>query len=250
MTEKLYGWGLPVNVSAHGADIDRLIWIIHGFMLVLFVGWSIFFIVVLVKFRARPGRKADYHGRHFKLPTAAEVFVAIFEIVLLFALAFPIWNRTRQSFDLSTNPLIVRVIAEQFAWNVHYPGPDGIFGRTRTELMGAANPTGLDPDDPAGKDDITTVNQLVVPVDRPVAVRLSSKDVIHSFGIPVMRVKQDAIPGQSIDVYFQAKRTGDFEIVCSQLCGLGHYRMRGFFIVKTKEEFQAWLDERHAERVL
>ena len=142
----------------------------------------------------------------------------------------------------------VRIVAEQFAWNVHYPGKDGIFGKTDPKLMSASNPIGLDPSDPNGADDIATINQLHIPVNMPVLAQLTSKDVIHSFTLPVMRVKQDVIPGQSIPVWFEAKETGDFEIACAQLCGLGHYRMRGFFTVDSKEKFSAWLDEQIAQK--
>ena len=133
--------------------------------------------------------------------------------------------------------------SEQFAWNIHYPGPDGMFGRTEVTRVAADNPLGLDRRDPAAKDDITTINQLNLPVDRPVLVHLSSKDVIHSFGLFEMRVKQDAVPGLDIPVWFIPNKLGDYEIACSQLCGLGHYRMRGFISVKTDADFKAWLAE-------
>jgi hypothetical protein len=109
------------------------------------------------------------------------------------------------------------------AWNIQYPGPDGRFGRTDINLVSADNPIGLDRRDAAAKDDITTINQLNLPVDRPVLVNLSSKDVIHSFGLFEMRVKQDAIPGMTIPVWFIPNRIGEYEITCSQLCGLGHF---------------------------
>jgi cytochrome c oxidase subunit 2 len=141
----------------------------------------------------------------------------------------------------------VRVVAEQFAWNVHYPGSDGQFGRTLAELMSADNPIGLDRTDPAARDDIATINQLNLPVDRPAIIHLSSKDVIHSFSLIQMRVKQDTIPGESIPVWFTPTMTGDWEINCSQLCGLGHYRMRGFYSIKTQADFDTWLQEQAAE---
>ena len=144
--------------------------------------------------------------------------------------------------------LQVHIVAEQFAWNIHYPGKDGVFGKMDPKLITASNPLGLDPNDANGKDDVITLNQLHIPVDTPVIVNLSSKDVIHSFTLPVMRVKQDVIPGQVIPIWFEAKSTGNFEIACAQLCGLGHYRMRGFFIVDTKENFAKWLGEQAAEK--
>ncbi len=123
-----------------------------------------------------------------------------------------------------------------------------MFGKTDPKLISESNPLGLDPKDVNGQDDIITLNQLHIPVDTPVIVDLSSKDVIHSFSLPVMRVKQDVIPGQMIPVWFEAKSTGNFEIACAQLCGLAHYRMRGFLIVESKEDFAKWLNEQAAEK--
>jgi cytochrome c oxidase subunit 2 len=157
--------------------------------------------------------------------------------------------------------LVVRVTAEQFAWNVHYAGPDGRFGRTDIKLIDVqSNPLGLDRSDPAAKDDVTTLNQLYLPVNKPIIVRLRSKDVIHSFGVPELRVKQDAIPGLTIPIWFvptvttaeMRTRTGNaefqYEIACAQLCGLGHSAMRGFVTIQSPEEFQKWLDEKVKEQ--
>src|SRR5919204_619365 len=142
---------------------------------------------------------------------------------------------------------VVRVIAEQFAWNMQYPGPDGKFGRTKPELVSAENPIGLDRSDPDAKDDVTEINQLHLPVDRPALVHLSSKDVIHSFGLYEMRVKQDAIPGMSIPVWFVPTRIGEYDIACSQLCGLGHFRMRGFLTIQSDADFRKWLDDQEKD---
>lgn len=238
-----YGWGLPIDISTHGAGIDRLIYVIHAFMFLLFVGWCVFLLIALIRFRHRPAHKASYKADHFKAPTYVEVAVAILEVILLVGFSFPIVYQTRVSLPPTSQALELRVVAEQFAWNVHYPGQDGVFGKTAPDLISATNPLGLDSTDPAAEDDITTINQLHVPVDKPVIVTLSSKDVIHSFFLPVMRVKQDVIPGQVIPVWFQARQTGNFEIACAQLCGLGHYRMRGFFIVDTQDQFNSWLSQ-------
>ncbi len=218
-------------------------------MAVLFIGWFAFFIYTIIRFRQRPGHKAEFHIKHFKTPTYLEAGVALTEFVLLFAFSIPLWHFFRNEMPPKDKSLQVRVVAEQFAWNIHYPGKDGAFGKTDPKLISATNPLGLDPNDPEGKDDIITLNQLHIPVDMPVIVDLSSKDVIHSFTLPVMRVKQDAIPGQMIPVWFEAKSTGNFEIACAQLCGLGHYRMRGFFIVESKADFGKWLDGQAAEKV-
>ncbi len=247
--QKYYGWGLPIDVSIDGWQIDRLIYIVHGFMAVLFVGWFVFFVYLLLRFRQQPGHKAENTHHHFKLPTYLEIGVAIFEVILLAAFSIPLFYHTRKVFPDPAKSLNVHIVAEQFAWNIHYPGKDGVFGKVDPKLMDPSNPLGLDPNDPAGKDDITTINQLHIPVHTPVIVTLSSKDVIHSFSLVVMRVKQDAIPGHSVTQSFEAKTPGNFEIACAQLCGLGHYRMRGYFIVDEKEAFNTWYDTETANKL-
>ena len=141
---------------------------------------------------------------------------------------------------------MLRVVAEQFAWYAHYPGADGVFGRTEIALVNADNPLGLDRNEPVGKDDIIAINRMNLPVGKPAVIMLSSKDVIHSFGLPQMRVKQDAIPGIVQPVWFTPTKTGRWEIACSQLCGLAHYRMKAFYTIHTPEQYQAWLDEEAA----
>jgi cytochrome c oxidase subunit 2 len=181
--------------------------------------------------------------------------MAIAEGVLLVAYEMPEWRERINNLPSSDEATVVRVVAEQFAWNVHYPGPDRTFGRTDVNLISSDNPLGLDRRDPAAKDDITAINQLTVPANHPVLIHLTSKDVIHSFTLYEMRVKQDAIPGTDSPVWFIPTVTTDemrrrlnkpdfeYEIACSQLCGLGHYRMRGFLNVKTEAEYQAFLAE-------
>jgi cytochrome c oxidase subunit 2 len=135
----------------------------------------------------------------------------------------------------------VRVIGEQFAWNFHYPGPDLHFGRTTPSLITAADPIGIDRSDPAAADDYVLIGILVVPVNRPTVVHLSSKDVIHSFTLATMRVKQDVTPGLPVSTWFTPITTGTWEVGCSQLCGLGHYRMRGALVVESAADFAGWL---------
>jgi len=235
--------GLPVAASAHAGEIDNMIVLVHWLMLVLFVGWGLFFLFVLFRFRKGANAKASYSGAKGKFAKSTEVAVAIVEVILLVGYAFPAWATRVKQFPSENEATVVRVVGEQFAWNVHYPGPDGKFGRTDIKLVSADNPLGLDRTDPNAKDDITTINQLNLPVDKPVLVHLSTKDVIHSFGLYEMRVKQDAIPGMDIPVWFTPTRTGEYEITCSQLCGLGHFRMRGFVTVQSQADFQNWLAE-------
>ncbi|TMB20055.1 MAG: hypothetical protein E6J65_16975, partial [Deltaproteobacteria bacterium] len=170
-------------------------------------------------------------------------FVVVVEIFLLFGLSTPVWLSYKNNVPDAKKALHVRLVAEQFAWNFQYPGKDGKFGKNDPSQISGDNPLGIDPEDPAGKDDLVTVNNLHVPANRPVIVDVSSKDVIHSFNIPVLRVKQDTIPGQLISVWFEATQTGHFELACAQLCGLGHYRMRGDVLIDTPEEFAKWQAE-------
>lgn len=139
---------------------------------------------------------------------------------------------------------VVEVVGKQFEWLVHYPGPDGVFGRTAPELVNdARNPIGLDKKDPASKDDLATRGQLHLPVGRTTLVRLRALDVIHSFTVPHFRVKQDLIPGFYGRTQFVPTKPGQFELACAELCGLGHYRMRGFITVETQPEVDKWLSE-------
>jgi cytochrome c oxidase subunit 2 len=249
-----------MEASTHAGDIDHMLVLIHWLMLVLFVGWGAFFLFVLAKFRSGAHPKASYSGAHGKFAKSTEVGVAIIEIILLVGYAIPAWATRVKALPSESEAVVIRVTAEQFAWNVHYPGPDGKFGRTDPKLVSPDNPLGLDKTDPAAKDDITTINQLNIPVDRPILVRLSTKDVIHSFGLYEMRVKQDAVPGMDTPVWFVPNVTTadmraklgkpdfDYEIACSQLCGLGHFRMRGFVTVQTQAEFAKWLADQEKEQ--
>jgi cytochrome c oxidase subunit 2 len=252
--------GMPVLATTHGGQIDNLIGWIHVFMFVLFVGWGGFFLYALVRFRKSRNPVADYRGVTSHNSTYLEVGVAVVEAVLLVGFAIPLWAARVDGLPAESEALVVHVTGEQFAWNIHYPGPDRVFGRTDIKLIDlTSNPLGLDRDDPAAKDDVTTVNQFYMPVNRPIIVRLRSKDVIHSFGVPEFRVKQDAVPGLTIPIWFtptittaeMRTRLGnpefEYEIACAQLCGLGHARMRGLVFVQTAEEFQKWMDEKVKE---
>jgi cytochrome c oxidase subunit 2 len=238
---------MPIQASAHAAEIDQMTSLVHWLMLVLFIGWGLYFVVVLFKFRRGANPRASYVGAKGKISKGTEVAVAIVEVLLLVFYAIPAWAKRVKAFPSEREAIVVRVVGEQFAWNVQYPGPDGVFGRTDIKLVGSDNPLGLDRSDPAAKDDITTINQLNLPVDRPVLVHLSSKDVIHSFGLIEMRVKQDAVPGMQMPVWFIPNRIGAYEISCSQLCGLGHFRMRGFVTVQSDADYRKWFDDQEKE---
>jgi cytochrome c oxidase subunit 2 len=245
--ERFLAQYMPPDASAHGAKLDMLNALVHWLMLFLFVVWGVYFIYVLYRFNRKRSPAASYDGVQSHFSSYAEAGVAIVEVILLVGFSIPAWYRWSSRPGPETNPLEVRVVAEQFAWNIQYPGPDGKFGRVDPKLMSASNPLGLDTSDKAAQDDIVTLNDLHFQVNRPVIIRLTSKDVIHSFNLPVMRVKQDAIPGTEIPVHFVPVKTNfgpmKWEIACAQLCGLGHYRMRGMFTVQTKGDFDAWMKE-------
>jgi cytochrome c oxidase subunit 2 len=252
--------GLPPLAATHGGQIDDLIGWVHVFMLVLFVGWAAFFTYVLIRFRQSRNPVANYTGAKTHASSYLEGGVLVVELVLLFAFSIPLWAARVDHVPPETDALVVHLTAEQFAWNVRYAGPDGKFGRTDVKLLDMqSNPLGIDRADPDAKDDVTTLNQLYLPANKPIIVKLRSKDVIHSFNVPEFRVKQDAIPGLTIPIWFipnvttaeMRTRTGnaqfEYEIACAQLCGLGHYRMRGFVTVLAPEEFQKWMDDEQAK---
>src|SRR5438105_10456165 len=209
---------MPPDNSTHGWNIDQLYYIIHSLMFVMLSFWSLFFLSTLVRFRASRNPRASYHGMQSHWSTWGEAGVAVVEIVLLVGFSIPAWYRwSTRSNEVTKNPFEIRVIAEQFAWNVHYPGPDGKFGRTAVNLVTSTNPVGLDMSDPAAKDDVVALNQLHLPVNRQALIHVTSKDVIHSFKLPVMRVEQDAIPGMDVPIHFMPIRTTNgrrWEIAC------------------------------------
>jgi cytochrome c oxidase subunit 2 len=236
--------GMPPNASEHGYQIDHIIEFSHWFMGALFVGWSAYFIFVLIRFRRGRHPAADYQGVKSGISTHLEFSVVLIEAVLLLGFAIPLWAKRVNQFPETKDAILVHAVGQQFNWNFHLPGPDGQFGHRDVSFVSNSNPLGLDPNDPAGKDDIVTLGELHVPVNRPVTIELSSKDVIHNFALVHMRIAQDAIPGSLIPMWFKPIKTGTYEVICGQLCGLGHYGMKGTLVVDEPAEYQAWLKER------
>src|SRR3954469_16064959 len=199
-----FNWGLSENISTYGESIDRMMGTLHWFMLALFVFWGGFYVLCLVKFRERAGHKATYAPIHATWSKYLEIGVALFEALILVFFSMPVWARFKHSFPDPKASTQVRIVAQQFAWNFWYAGPDGVFGKNALENINASNPVGLDDADPNGKDDIVSINQLYFPNAKAVSATVTSKDVIHSFGVPALRLRQDAIPGMSIPIWFQA----------------------------------------------
>ncbi len=240
---------LPPLASEHGAEVDRLMFFVHLLMLVLFVGWGAFFLYTLWRYRQRKNPQASTAGVRGHLSTYAEVGVAGVEALLLIGLAIPIVARTgtASNFPKESEATVVRVIGRQFNWIARYPGSDGVFGRGNPALVSSQNPLGLDPADPAGKDDIVVeASEVVVPVGKPVIAHVTSLDVIHGFAVKPLRVSYDAIPGISSPTWFTPTQVGNYLITCSQLCGNGHFSMRGVLRVVTPEEYDAYLRSKSA----
>ncbi len=236
-----FNWGLPEGASTSSKDIDWGIGIIHWAMIVIFVLWSVFFVFLLIRYRRRDGVPAEREEEHGILSKSLipDVLVMVFELALIFFYALPVWSKIKSEVPAEANR--VDVIAEQFAWNVHYPGADGKFGKRSPEHMHFSNPVGLDREDPAAADDVVLANELHLPVGRPTVIRLSSKDVIHSFFVPAFRMKQDAVPGMVQKLWVEPDRPGTFEISCAQLCGFAHSLMRGDVVAQSPADYQAWL---------
>lgn len=224
--------------SMQGGGIDTLNWAIHGLMGVLFVGWVGYFGYVLFRFRRNVNPNPDYVGVKSHISTYIEGIVALVEGVLLIGLAIPLWAKAVQRFpdEKDKNTVVIRVIGQQFLWNAWYPGPNG-FGSLD---LNSGN-VDLDAKDPKSKGNFIVKNDLVVPVGHPVVVHISSRDVIHCFACKPMRVTQDAIPGMNIPAWFQPAKEGRYWINCAQLCGNGHYSMRGSIKVVSEKEYQKWV---------
>jgi cytochrome c oxidase subunit II len=238
-------FGTPLIVSNHGAGLDALTWWIHALMAVLFVGWSLYFVYVLFRFRRTRNPQADHLGVQNHFSTWVEVGVAVTEAGLLLGFAIPLWASNVEKFPAEKNSVVIRVTGKQFNWMPRYPGKDGIFGKQDLKFVTGQNPTGLDPNDANGKDDVTVQagSEVAVPVDTNVIIHISSLDVIHSFKVFPMRVNQDAIPGMSIPVHFVPNKIGTYPINCAQLCGQGHYSMKGTLKVLSQANYDKWLAE-------
>jgi cytochrome c oxidase subunit 2 len=233
---------LPERAATGAKAIDNLMVYVHYLMVLLFIGWSLYFVYVLWRFNARRNAKADHVGSVSPIPKYTEIAVVAAEAVLLVAFAFPIWAKNVDNFPKPEESTVIQVMAQQFAWNARYPGTDGKFGQQNMKLIADSNVFGVDPADANGKDDIQVFNEMHVPVNKPVLMYLSSKDVIHSFKLVAMRVTQDAIPGLRIPFTFTPTKEGRFQVVCAQLCGNGHAAMAGgFVVVDSPENYAKWL---------
>jgi cytochrome c oxidase subunit 2 len=233
-------WHLPRNAALHGHALDAHL------LLNLWIALALITLAHIVLFAGLAIRNRTTRPPN---KTLLEYLPLLALTLLFFGLAFRaqhLWAAQRYTgADLSA--MQVEVTGMQFAWYFRYPGPDAAFGTTKLSLASAAegNPLGLDPHDPYGRDDIVT-SQLVLPANREVDLTLHSHDVIHGFAIPEMRLKQNAIPGQTVHIHFTPTTPGDYAILCTQVCGLGHFRMNATLHVLPPAEFATWLRSHEA----
>ena len=238
-------WWFPSPINQHGLNYDA------QFLRTLAVAGIIFVLAqfalgaVIVRYRGRRrggAARAKYSHGNNRLEVLWTSATAVLFLMLV-TMGTRIWAGVY--FDAAPpDALIVDVVAKQFAWNFRYAGADGRFGHTDLKLVddAAGNPFGIDPKDDAGKDDIVTAS-LKIPVGKQINLLLHSRDVIHNFFVPELRIKQDMVPGMEIPLHFEADKIGVYEVPCSELCGLGHYQMRTTMQVMSAADFEAWKRE-------
>jgi len=213
----------PHDISTFGPKIDFLFELIFWIVMVVWIATMITMVVFMVRYRHRPGRKAEYLEGNRQLEIIWTTATAVI-MVFLAVLSRSTWADIKENGP--PGDVFYKVTAKQFNWEITYPGPDGKLGT---------------------KDDVTVENELHVPVDKVARIDLTSKDVIHSFYVPNMRLRQDAVPGRIIPVWFEATEKGQYEIPCSQLCGFGHSGMKGNLTVESEADFQKWLKDQYSQ---
>jgi cytochrome c oxidase subunit 2 len=230
---------MPSLFSDRGA-IDHALWISLVLTGVVFILTNLILAWFSWRYQDATGARAIYWHDDPKLEWTWTLVTAAILFVILFN-ALGLWASING--PAPADAALVEVTGQQFAWNVRYPGKDGILGRTDMRLASQDNLIGLDRDDPASADDLLLLNQMYLQKDRPIRVRIRSMDVIHSFFLPNFRVKQDAMPGIVTEIWFTPKQLTDpekpLEIACAEHCGLGHYRMRGQVHVVAASELDA-----------
>jgi cytochrome c oxidase subunit 2 len=230
-------WFSPI--AADWSSIDSTVIITFWVTGVVFLILNAFLIWVIVRYRNRPGLKAHYEPESKKLEWWLTIITSAGVIAML-APGLWVWEKI---IDVPDDAQIVEVVGQQWHWSFRFPGKDGVLGQVEVALMTEDNPFGMKPDDPAGRDDILVANpELHLPIDIPHKFVLRSKDVLHNFTVPQFRVKMDLIPGMTPYTWLTPTRTGRFDIMCEELCGIAHFAMRGAVVVEEQAAFDDWLN--------
>jgi len=229
-------WWTPV--ASNWENIDDTIILTFWVTGVVFVAICLFMAYCVWRYRYRPERKAEYKPEDKKLEWRLTLITAL-GVAALLAPGLVVWNKF---ISVPNDALKIEVVAYQWGWNYRLPGDDGVLGKTSIDLMSDENPYGLDSNDPNSKDDILVMDaDLHLKINQPVKIELRSLDVLHNFYIPQFRAKMDTLPGIITYYWFTPEKTGEFEILCAEYCGTGHYAMRGFVKVDEEKDYIDWL---------
>lgn len=246
-----FSWNMlryfPPSASSYSDAHDQL------FIIVYYIGVGIFLLVnsILVYFvwhyRHKPGVKGyHYHGNNIVEFTWTLLPTILFAGLGLYS--DEMWKVMKYPSKIPTPDIEIDVVGQAFAWSVRYPGADGLLGKRSAKYRTASNLFGIEPNDVHGKDDIVLTGEFNLPINKNVIVHLSSVDVLHSFFVPPFRIKQDAVPGAWIDMWFNGTKVGKYEIACAELCGSGHYAMRGVVNMQSDLDFNKWMNEKIAAK--
>lgn len=231
-------WWFPPSITPVGNQIDQQFFITFVLTGIVFVLAQVALAWLIFRYRDHGQKVKFVRGNHALELIWTTITLVIF--VGLGIMAARAWGEVHFG-GPAPGALQVEVTGVQFQWNFRYAGPDGKFGRINVKDIDASvgNPLGVDPNDPEGKENIVVPN-MYLPVNRPIELMLRSQDVIHSFFVRELRIKQDAVPGLIIPIHFEIDKTGDYEITCNQLCGLGHYHMHAILHVMSQADFDQW----------
>jgi cytochrome c oxidase subunit 2 len=246
-----FSWNMltyfPPGISTYSQAHDDLFALVYWISVAIFMLVQVILITFIFKYRHRPGHKSyHYHGNNVVEFTWTLAPTILFASLGLYS--DEMWKVMKYSSRIPTPDVEIDVVGQAFNWNARYPGADGLLGKRHARYRTATNLFGIDPTDVHGKDDIVLTGEFNLPINKNVVVHLSSVDVLHSYFLPNFRIKQDAVPGSWIDVWFNGTKTGKYELACAELCGSGHYAMRAVLNMQSDEDFAKWMDAKNAAK--
>lgn len=246
-----FSWNMltyfPPGISTYSEAHDDLFALVYWISVGIFMLVQIVLVTFIFKYRHRPGHKSyHYHGNNVVEFTWTLAPTILFAGLGLYS--DEMWKVMKYSSRVPTPDVEIDVVGQAFNWHARYPGADGILGKRHARYRTATNLFGIDPTDVRGKDDIVLTGEFNLPINKNVVVHLSSVDVLHSYFLPNFRIKQDAVPGSWIEVWFNGTKTGKYELACAELCGSGHYAMRAVLNMQSDADFAKWMDTKNAAK--